>query len=162
MTDKTEPTGAQPEILIVEDSPLEAELLRRCLDKAGYRITVAKNGEEGLQAARARRPALVVSDINMPVMNGYALCRGIKYDEVLWNIPVILLTSLSEPENIIQAINAGTDSYITQPFVEASLLERVIPCWPRRSAGGGPKSGAGRRWSTTASPTPSLAAASKY
>lgn len=125
MTDKTEPTGAQPEILIVEDSPLEAELLRRCLDKAGYRITVAKNGEEGLQAARARRPALVVSDINMPVMNGYALCREIKYDEVLWNVPVILLTSLSEPENIIQAINAGTDSYITKPFVEASLLECI-------------------------------------
>lgn len=113
------------EILIVEDSPLEAEMLRRCLVKAGYRITVAKNGEEGLQAARARHPALVVSDINMPVMNGYELCRGIKYDEELWNIPVILLTSLSEPENIIQAINAGTDSYITKPFVEASLLERV-------------------------------------
>ena len=68
---------SKAEILIVEDSPLEAELLRRCLDKAGYRITVAKNGEEGLQAARARRPALVVSDINMPVMNGYALCREI-------------------------------------------------------------------------------------
>ena len=113
------------EILIVEDSPLEAELLRRCLDKAGYRVTVAKNGEEGLQAARARRPAMVVSDINMPVMNGYELCRRIKYDEALWNIPVILLTSLSEPENIIQAINAGTDSYITKPFVESSLLERL-------------------------------------
>ena len=116
---------SNPEILIVEDSPLEAEMLRRCLDKAGYRITLAKNGEEGLQVARARRPALVVSDINMPVMNGYEMCRRIKYDEVLWNIPVILLTSLSEPENIIQAINAGTDSYITKPYVEASVLERV-------------------------------------
>jgi response regulator RpfG family c-di-GMP phosphodiesterase len=68
---------------------------------------------------------LVVSDINMPVMNGYELCRTLKYDDVLWNIPVILLTSLSEPENIIQAINAGTDSYITKPFVEANLLECV-------------------------------------
>jgi putative two-component system response regulator len=116
---------SNPEILIVEDSPLEAEMLRRCLDKAGYRITLAKNGEEGLQVARERHPALVVSDINMPVMNGYEMCRRIKYDEVLWNIPVILLTSLSETENIIQAINAGTDSYITKPFVEASLLECV-------------------------------------
>jgi response regulator RpfG family c-di-GMP phosphodiesterase len=116
---------SKAEILIVEDSPLEAELLRRCLDKAGYQATVAKNGEEGLQVARARHPVLVVSDINMPVMNGYELCRKIKYDETLWNIPVILLTSLSEPENIIQAINAGTDSYITKPFVESILLERV-------------------------------------
>ena len=113
------------EILIVEDSPLEAEILRRCLDKAGYRITVAKNGEEGLQVARARHPALVVSDINMPVMSGYELCRRIKHDGALWNIPVILLTSLSEPENIIQAINAGTDSYITKPFIETILLERI-------------------------------------
>ena len=119
---KNNSSHAQPEILIVEDSPLEAELLRRCLDKAGYRVTLAKNGEEGLQAAHTRRPALVVSDINMPVMNGYELCRKIKYDEALWNIPVILLTSLSETENIIQAINAGTDSYITKPFIESSLL----------------------------------------
>lgn len=116
---------SKAEILIVEDSPLEAEMLRRCLDKAGYRIIVTTNGEEGLQAARARHPALVVSDINMPVMNGYDLCRGIKYDKVLWDIPVILLTSLSERENIIQAINVGSDSYITKPFVEASLLECV-------------------------------------
>jgi response regulator RpfG family c-di-GMP phosphodiesterase len=118
-------SDAQAQILIVEDSPLEAEMLRRCLNKAGYRTSVAKNGEEGLQVARALHVALVVSDVNMPVMDGYELCRRIKYDEMLWNIPVILLTSLSEPENIIQAINAGTDSYITKPFVEANLLECV-------------------------------------
>jgi response regulator RpfG family c-di-GMP phosphodiesterase len=119
------PSNSNAEILIVEDSQLEAEMLRRCLDKAGYRSSLTNNGAQGLQNARARHPALVVSDINMPVMNGYELCRAIKYDDVLWNIPVILLTSLSEPENIIQAINAGTDSYITKPFVEDSLLECI-------------------------------------
>jgi len=113
------------EILMVEDGMVEAELLRRCLGRAGYRVTVAKNGEEGLRAARSQRPALVLSDINMPVMNGYELCREIKYDEALWNIPVILLTSLSEPEDIIQAINSGADSYIIKPFIQDSLLERV-------------------------------------
>lgn len=125
MTEQTKPTGAPPEILIVEDSPVEAELLRRCLSKAGYQVTVTKDGEEGLQAARARRPALVVSDIRMPLMDGYQLCREIKYDEALWNIPVILLTILSEPEDIMEAINSGSDSYIVKPFVEASLLERI-------------------------------------
>lgn len=113
------------EILIVEDSAVEAEILRRILVRAGYRVTVAKNGEEGLQAARARRPALVVSDIRMPLMNGYELCHEIKYDEVLWNVPVILLTILFEPEDIMQAINSGADSYIIKPFIEASLLERI-------------------------------------
>jgi response regulator RpfG family c-di-GMP phosphodiesterase len=118
-------SDSNAQILIVEDSPLEAEMLRRCLDKAGYRTSLTNNGAQGLQSAHALHPALVVSDINMPVMNGYELCRTLKYDDELWNIPVILLTSLSEPENIIQAINAGTDSYITKPFVEANLLECV-------------------------------------
>jgi hypothetical protein len=58
-------------------------------------------------------------------MNGYELSREIKYDEALWNIPVILLTSLSEPEDVIQAINSGADSYIIKPFIQDSLLERV-------------------------------------
>src|SRR3989338_11171790 len=125
MTEQTTPTGALPEILIAEDSPVEAELLRRCLDRAGYRVTVARNGEEGLQAARARRPALIVSDISMPLMNGFQLCHAIKYDEALWNVPAILLTMLSEPEDIIQAVNNGADGYIIKPFVEAILLERI-------------------------------------
>jgi DNA-binding response OmpR family regulator len=125
MTDKTELSGTQPEILIVEDSAVEAEILRRILVRAGYRVTLTKNGEEGLHAARACRPALVVSDIRMPVMNGYELCHEIKYDKTLWNVPVILLTVLSEPEDIMQAINGGADSYIIKPFVDASLLERV-------------------------------------
>ncbi len=119
------PTPQAPEILIVEDSAIEAELLRRTLDRAGYAVSVAKDGEEGLQMARARRPALVVSDINMPLIKGYQLCREIKYDEALWNVPVILLTMLSEAEDIIQAISSGADGYIIKPFVEASLLERI-------------------------------------
>ncbi|MDP2809743.1 MAG: response regulator [Rhodocyclaceae bacterium] len=125
MTERTEASGAPPEILIVEDSPVEAELLRRSLDRAGYRVTMAKNGEEGLQAARARPPALVVSDINMPLMGGYELCREIKHDDELWSVPVILLTVLSEPEDILEAIGSGADSYITKPYMEANLLNRV-------------------------------------
>ncbi|MBI2286301.1 MAG: response regulator [Nitrosomonadales bacterium] len=125
MTEQTNPTGVLPEILIVEDSPVEAELLRRCLDRAGYRVTVARNGEEGLQAALSRRPALIVSDINMPLMDGYQLCHAIKYDEALWNVPVILLTMLAEPEDILQAVSNGADGYIIKPFVESILLERI-------------------------------------
>ncbi|MDO8262353.1 MAG: response regulator [Gallionella sp.] len=125
MTDKAEPTGAQPEILIVEDSKVEAELLRRILVRAGYRVMQAKNGEEGLQALREHPCALVMSDIQMPLMNGYELCREIKRDEALWAIPVILVSSLSEPEDILESLNVGADSYITKPYVETNLLERV-------------------------------------
>jgi DNA-binding response OmpR family regulator len=125
LTEKNIASGTQPEILIVEDSAVETEILRRILVRAGYRVTLTKNGEEGLQAARARRPALVVSDIRMPLMNGYELCHEIKYDETLWNVPVILLTILSEPEDIMQAINGGADGYIIKPFDDICLLERV-------------------------------------
>lgn len=124
MDDSKEPSE-QPAILIVEDSPVEAELLRRTLTRAGYAVTVAHDGAEGLRTARGHRPALVMSDINMPEMDGYQLCHAIKYDEELWNIPLILLTVLSEPEDIISAINCGADAYIVKPFAEKNLLSRI-------------------------------------
>ena len=113
------------DILIVEDSPVEAEILRRSLVRAGFRVIMARDGGEGLRVARELHPAVIVSDINMPVMNGYELCHATKYDETLWNVPVILLTVLSEPEDIMQAINSGADSYLIKPFDEATLLERI-------------------------------------
>jgi len=87
-------TSLQP-ILIVDDSAVAAELLRRTLVRAGYTVSIAYNGEEGLQAARAQRPALVMSDINMPLMNGYQLCRAIKTDDELWNVPMMLLSKFA-------------------------------------------------------------------
>ena len=113
------------EILIVEDSLIEAELLRRALSRAGYHLAIARDGQAGLEAVRAQKPALVVSDIRMPYLSGYELCKKIKYDPDLWNIPVILLTMLSEPEDIMEAINSGADSYLIKPFNEAMLLERI-------------------------------------
>ncbi len=115
----------QSEILIVEDSPVEAEILRRTLVKAGYTVSLAHNGEEGLLAAQKQRPALVLSDINMPVMDGYQLCSAMKFDDDLWNIPVMLLTELSEPKDIIEAINCGADAYVVKSLDEANLLGRI-------------------------------------
>ena len=114
--------AAPTEILLVEDSLVEAEVLRRILVKAGYRVRQAGNGKEGLQALQEQPCALVVSDIQMPLMDGYALCRAIKHDEKLWRTPVILMSVLSDPEDIINAINTGADSYLTKPCAEASLL----------------------------------------
>ena len=124
--DRTNQTGAQVEILIVEDSPVEAEMLRRILVRAGYLVyAVAKNGEEALQTLREHPCTLVMSDINMPRMNGYELCHAIKYDDKLWGTPVILVTSLSEPKDFIKALDVGADGYITKPYVEDILLGRI-------------------------------------
>jgi PAS domain S-box-containing protein len=116
---------SRTDILIVEDSLLEAELLRRILVKAGYQVKQAKNGREGLQALGEHPCALVISDIQMPLMDGYELCRAIRNDEKLWNIPVILMSVLSEAEDIIRALDVGADSYLTKPYIEASLLARI-------------------------------------
>ncbi|MDO8273020.1 MAG: response regulator [Gammaproteobacteria bacterium] len=113
------------EILIVEDSAVEAEMLRRILVRAGYRVTLATNGKEGLQALREHPCALVISDVQMPLMDGYELCRTIKFDENLWSTPVVLVTMLSEPKDIIMALDVGADGYVTKPYVEDMLLGRV-------------------------------------
>lgn len=112
-------------ILIVEDSLTQAAELRNLLQKHGYQVTVAANGKEGLAAARERKPDLVISDVLMPVMDGYEMCHVIKRDEALEDIPVILLTVLSDTEDVIQALKAGVDYYLTKPYYEDHLLSRV-------------------------------------
>jgi class 3 adenylate cyclase/CheY-like chemotaxis protein len=117
--------GTGVEIVIVEDSPVQATLLRRMLVRYGYAVTLAKNGLEGLVRVRERKPALVISDIEMPHMDGYALCREIKSDESLRDVPVILLTSLLDPQDIIRGLQAGADNYVTKPYNEQELLARI-------------------------------------
>ncbi|MGE5491570.1 MAG: PAS domain S-box protein [Actinomycetota bacterium] len=125
MEERTTLSRGQRSILLVEDSLVEAELLRRTLAGGGYRVTVAHNGQDALAIALADHPDLVMSDIRMPLMNGYELCRAIKGNPNLASIPVILLSVLSEPNDIIEAINAGADSYTIKPYTEAGLLGRI-------------------------------------
>lgn len=113
-------------ILVVEDSPIQAELLKRLLVAEGYTVQVAVNGQHGLDTARTPpHPALVVSDIAMPEMDGYTLCALMKQDAALRAIPVILLTTLSDSGDVIRGINAGADAYITKPYNAEQLLARI-------------------------------------
>jgi CheY-like chemotaxis protein len=119
------PTQPTVEILVVEDSAVQAELLRRTLTQHGYSVTVAHHGAHALEIARSRPPTLILSDIAMPVMDGYAMCQAIKGDPDLRDIPVILLTALSDPEDIIRGLNAKADNYLTKPYDDAALLARI-------------------------------------
>ncbi|MEC5159863.1 MULTISPECIES: hybrid sensor histidine kinase/response regulator [unclassified Janthinobacterium] len=113
------------EILIVEDSPTQAERLRRLIQAARYKARVASNGQLALAAIRERKPHLVLTDIVMPEMNGYDLCRAIKSDPTLRDIPVILVTSLNDPKDIIRGIECGADNFIRKPYAEDYLLNRI-------------------------------------
>ena len=113
------------EILIVEDSPTQAERLRRLIQSMRYGARVAGNGQLALDAIRERKPHLVLSDIVMPEMDGYTLCRAIKADPALRDIPVILVTSLMDPKDIIRGIECGADNFIRKPYAEDYLLNRI-------------------------------------
>lgn len=112
-------------ILVVEDSPTQAEQLTYILEQHGYRLSTVRNGREALALIGRTPPTLVISDIVMPEMDGYELCRRIKQDDGLSNTPVILLTSLSDPADVVRGLEAGADSFIFKPYDEQYLLARV-------------------------------------
>jgi response regulator RpfG family c-di-GMP phosphodiesterase len=112
-------------ILIVEDDSIQAKMLRHLLEAAGYQVSVGHDGAAGLQLAHTVHPALIISDISMPEMDGLQLCERIRSDENLRTIPVILLTVMSDIEDVVRGLNVGADDYVTKPYDAALLLERV-------------------------------------
>ncbi|MBI2354343.1 MAG: response regulator [Deltaproteobacteria bacterium] len=113
-------------ILIVEDSPTQAEQLRYILEKHRYRVSIAGSGNAALALIGEVKPALIISDIIMPEMDGYELCRRIKAIDDCRDIPVILLTSLSDPQDVIRGLACGADNFFTKPYDEEYLLSRVM------------------------------------
>jgi diguanylate cyclase (GGDEF)-like protein/PAS domain S-box-containing protein len=112
-------------ILIAEDSRTQAEQLGFLLEQHGYRVTIAADGKQALEAAQAQKPTLVISDIVMPEMDGYELCKAIKSDEKLKEVPVILVTTLSDSQDVIRGLECGADNFIRKPYDERYLLSRI-------------------------------------
>ena len=113
------------DILIVEDSPTQVEELRDILEKNGYCVDEAHDGREALDMLHTKKPILVISDIVMPEMDGFELCRRIKDDDALKEIPVILLTALSDPEDVLRGLECGADNFFIKPYDEKHLIARV-------------------------------------
>ena len=114
-----------PNILVVDDTPANLELLSGMLKERCYKIRAAISGKLALQAARNEPPDLILLDINMPGMDGYEVCRRLKDDEKLKDIPVIFLSALSETSDKINAFSAGGVDYITKPFQVEEVQARV-------------------------------------
>lgn len=114
-------------LLIVEDSATQAQRLRMLLEDAfpNLEISVAKNGRDAIDSVQDRLPRLIVSDVVMPVMDGYEMCRAIKEDPHTASVPIILLTSLSDPADIVRGLNSGTDYYLTKPYEDDFFLSKV-------------------------------------
>jgi two-component system cell cycle sensor histidine kinase/response regulator CckA len=112
-------------ILAVEDSPTQAEKVRLTLEGEGFEVETALDGQEGREKLEASNFDLVVSDVLMPRLSGYELCRWMKSDARTKEIPVILLTALNDPMDIIQALEAGADNFISKPYEPDYLVARV-------------------------------------
>lgn len=111
-------------ILIAEDSVTQAEELKWTLESAGYEVAAAFNGEAALALFQREQFDLAISDIVMPGMSGYDLCREIKADKAR-SIPVVLLSSLSDPMDIIRGLECGADNFLTKPYEAEQLLSRI-------------------------------------
>ena len=122
-------------ILIAEDSLTQSLRLQNTLEKNGFTVTAARDGRAALDALATLRPTLVISDIQMPEMDGYELCRRLKADPALRDIPLILLTSLSAPQDIIRGLECGADNFVLKPYDDEFLLARIRTVLANRDLG---------------------------
>jgi signal transduction histidine kinase/AmiR/NasT family two-component response regulator len=113
------------EILVAEDSPTQAAQIKYLLESNNFKVVITENGRKALDWLSDHIPALVISDIIMPEMNGFELCEKIKSDSRTENIPVILLTSLSDPDEVIDGLSCGADSFITKPYDKGYLISNI-------------------------------------
>ncbi|HEY4356306.1 MAG TPA: response regulator [Acidobacteriaceae bacterium] len=126
-------------ILIAEDSPTQAEQLRFLLEERGYSVMMAPNGRKALEAAMKERPALIISDVVMPELDGYGFCSEIKTNEELRDIPFILLTSLASPNDVIKGLECGADFFLRKPYDDEHLLSRIDSVLSNRNVRAGAK-----------------------
>ena len=113
------------QILMVEDSPSQAERLRYFLQENNFRVLQAGNGKEALSLLKKYKPSLVISDVIMPEMTGYELCKHIKSQEYTQELPVILLTSLADTSDVLEGLVCGADAFIIKPFRDDVLLKNI-------------------------------------
>jgi DNA-binding response OmpR family regulator len=114
-----------PCILIVDDEPINLDILKTRLAVHGYEILTATNGEEALAVASAQHPDLILLDIMMPKMDGIDVCRHLKADASLPLMPVIMVTAKADSKDVVAGLEAGADEYLTKPVDQAALVARV-------------------------------------
>ena len=112
-------------ILVVEDSLTQAVKLEYILFEKGFKVSLVSNGENALQLLEEKEVDLVISDVVMPGMDGYELCEKIRMNSRYKDVPVILLTSLSEPGDIIKGLKSGATNFVTKPYDETFLISRI-------------------------------------
>jgi len=112
-------------VLIIEDDKIVGKTIERCLRGGDYTVRIAETGVEGLQTARRAVPDIVILDVVMPGMDGYAVCTEMRHDALLENVPVLFLTARVKDEDKVRGLSSGADDYMTKPFNVDELLLRL-------------------------------------
>lgn len=110
-------------LLLIEDEPSVVSFIRRYLTEAGYDVSVALDGNEGLQMATDHAFQLIILDVMLPGMNGIAVCRQLRKQQS--STPILMLTALGSTENVVAGLDSGADDYLVKPFKQAELLARI-------------------------------------
>ena len=116
---------AKNKILIVDDEADLVETLKFRLETAGYEVVTAFDGQEGLKKARNENPDLIILDLMLPKLDGYRVCRMLKFDEKYKGIPIILFSARVQESDIKMGEEQGADAYVTKPFDPKTLLAKI-------------------------------------
>jgi putative two-component system response regulator len=122
MSDPVRPVG---KILVVDDEPANVELLRILLEREGYAVVTASDGQQALETVEREQPDLILMDVLMPKLTGFEVCSRLKQNKATRLTPVVLITALADSEDRIQGINAGADDFLTKPVNRHELRARV-------------------------------------
>lgn len=114
-----------PKILIIDDEVDLVETIRFSLELEGFQVLAAHNGEEGLNLARKEKPDLILLDLMLPKIDGYKICRLLKFDEKYKHIPILMLTARSQEKDRLLGLETGADEYITKPFDLPDLINKI-------------------------------------
>jgi two-component system response regulator RegX3 len=109
-------------ILIIEDDPAIADGLTYALEREGYAVEAARDGDTGLSAARARPPDVVLLDLMLPGISGWAVCRALRQESA---VPILMLTARGEEEDRVRGLEIGADDYVTKPFSTREVVARI-------------------------------------
>ncbi|HHW41182.1 MAG TPA: response regulator [Syntrophomonadaceae bacterium] len=112
-------------ILVIEDDPASAELLKEVLEQVNYRVIVAHDGRNGVKLANQELPDLAIVDVMLPTLNGFEVCEQIRSNQALMTLPIIVLTVFNEPQHRVRAIKAGATDFLNKPFDRLELLTRI-------------------------------------
>ena len=122
-----------PKVLIIDDSTSACLFMASALEKTGFQVITAPNGQEGLTKAFQERPHCLILDVILPGINGFELCRRLRAMDPQHHVPIILISSKNTPLDQRWGIRQGADRYLSKPFTEEALVQSVVDVLPKRS-----------------------------